>query len=154
VWAKAHPEDLAAAEEALAVEFESQYESVEMTAREAEGVLADETGGVSPTAKVIILYMCICVLCYYYVFIMYYYLIITVLLPYFYPIIYHTITKAACASWMRLHPSEMNAARDEQNQYNATLFEGQFAEGTAEVCYALHPLLSLYPPLCILILTY
>ena len=43
--------------------------------------------------------------------------------------------KAACACWIRLHPEEMNAARDEQNQYKAQLFEEQFPNGTAEVCF-------------------
>ncbi len=44
-------------------------------------------------------------------------------------------TKAACASWIRLHPEEMNAARDERNVYNAQQFEEQFPEATAEVCF-------------------
>lgn len=44
-------------------------------------------------------------------------------------------TKATCASWARLHPEEMNVARDEQNAYLAQLFEEQFPEAPAEVCF-------------------
>jgi hypothetical protein len=44
-------------------------------------------------------------------------------------------TKAMCASWMRLHPEEMNIAKDEKNTYLAELFEQNFPEATAEVCF-------------------
>jgi hypothetical protein len=94
VWAKAHPDEISAAELALSTEFQEQYgETIEDTAREAMAVMEDDSGTIPPS------------------------------------------TKAACASWIRLHPEEMNAARDERNIYNAEQFEEQFPEGTAEVCF-------------------
>lgn len=93
VWARCHPQEMEAAERALAAEFEAEYESPEEAARHALGTSQDDSGTTPPSWQ------------------------------------------AACVSWMRLHPEEVNAARDEQNAYLASLFEENFPKNTGEVCF-------------------
>jgi hypothetical protein len=48
---------------------------------------------------------------------------------------YPPSAKAACVCWMKLHPDEMNIARDEKTSSTAQMFADQFPDGTAEVCF-------------------
>jgi len=43
--------------------------------------------------------------------------------------------KACCSSWIRLHPEEMNIARDTKNKYLANLFQDQYPDNTGETCF-------------------
>jgi hypothetical protein len=43
--------------------------------------------------------------------------------------------KACCSCWIRLHPDEMNKARDAKNKYLADLFHDQYPDNTGETCF-------------------
>jgi hypothetical protein len=105
VWAKGHPEEIRQAEEALSWEFQQEY----------GGATED---GSPPSAEMIqeVARQALALMA-----------DESGTVP--------PSAKAACASWIRLHPEEMNAARDEQNAHQARLFEEQFPTGTAEVCF-------------------
>jgi DNA-directed RNA polymerase subunit RPC12/RpoP len=105
VWAKCHPQEMRQAEEALSWEFEQEYGGA---TEDGSPASAEAIREVARQALAVISDE-------------------SGTVP--------PSTKAACASWIRLHPEEMNVARDEQNSYTASLFEEQFPTGTAEVCF-------------------
>lgn len=91
VWAKAHPDEIAAAEVLLSYQFQETYP--EDTARAALGLQEDPSESISPADR------------------------------------------AMCMSWVRLHPEEMNVARDELTFYYSEEFAKQYPQSTGETAF-------------------